>query len=187
MLLSTHFKSLVGLPYPELFIPNSSFACTPRWQAPPSLPGRGVGWRWTVARRWTTRRCPGRCATTTAQRSRAGRGTSPWSRRRGSSTGEPKHKVFNRPIVAGAVFQTHTLLINWLINWVSQPFPPNLQNIITPKSWELESWNCERMCTLHHLSHVRRPVSCVLCPVSCVRCQVSGVRCQVIIFFFFFS
>ena len=36
---------------------------------------------------------------------------------------------FNRPGVAGAVLQLPPSLINWL----SGPFPPDLQNIITPK------------------------------------------------------
>ena len=57
-----------------------------------------------------------------------------------------------------------------LIKWVSQPFPPNLQNIITPKAWELESWNFERMFNPHHVSHVR--------------CQVLGLRCHTSHFFY---
>ena len=41
-------------------------------------------------------------------------------------------------------------------------FPPNLNNIITPKPWELESWNFERIFSPHHVSHVT--------------CQESGVN-----------
>ena len=37
--------------------------------------------------------------------------------------------IFNRPGVAGADLQTPPILINLLI----LPFPPNHQNIITPK------------------------------------------------------
>ena len=40
--------------------------------------------------------------------------------------------IFNRSSIARAVLQTHLSLIDYLINWVSHPFPPNLQNIITP-------------------------------------------------------
>ena len=76
--------------------------------------------------------------------------------------------LVNRPGVAGAVLQTPL----WLIDSFSHHFPPNLQDIINPKTLELGSWNFERMFTPHHVSHVR-------CHVSCVRCQVSGVRCHV--------
>ena len=38
-----------------------------------------------------------------------------------------------RPGVAGAFLQTHLLLIKLLINSLTDPFPPNLQEIITPK------------------------------------------------------
>ena len=47
--------------------------------------------------------------------------------------------IFNRPGVAGAVLQSPSLLINSFIESVSHPFPPNLQNNITPKSKELGS------------------------------------------------
>ena len=43
--------------------------------------------------------------------------------------------VINRPGVAGAVLQTPLSNIQSL----SDPFPPNLQNIITPKTLELGS------------------------------------------------
>ena len=38
--------------------------------------------------------------------------------------------LFNRPVVAGAVLQTPSLLIQS----VTQPFPPNLQNVINHKA-----------------------------------------------------
>ena len=78
-------------------------------------------------------------------------------------------QVMNRPGVAGAVLQTPPSLIKWLSDGT---FPPNLQYIITPKQWQLDSWKFERMFTPHHVSHVR-------CQVSYVRCQVSGVRWKV--------
>ena len=54
---------------------------------------------------------------------------------------------------------------------MTDPFPPNLQVIINPKPIELESWNFERMFTLHHVSHVT--------------CHVSHVRCQIFCFTMF--
>ena len=48
-------------------------------------------------------------------------------------------KIFKIPGVAGAVLQTVLSFINYLIHSVRQPFPPDLQNIITPKPLELES------------------------------------------------
>ena len=41
--------------------------------------------------------------------------------------------IINRPGVAGAVLQSASLLIKW----VSEPFPPNLQDIINHKPEEL--------------------------------------------------
>ena len=57
---------------------------------------------------------------------------------------------------------------------LSLSIPPYLQNIITPKPWELERWNFERMFnpTKCHLSGVRCHVSGVTYQVSCVRCHV---------------
>ena len=52
------------------------------------------------------------------------------------------------------------------VNLIKGTFPPNLHNIITPKPWELESWNIERMFTPHHMSYVR---------CQSVTLQVSGV------------
>ena len=43
--------------------------------------------------------------------------------------------LFNRPGVAEAVLQTDSSLIDY----VSHPFPPDLQNIINPKLLKLES------------------------------------------------
>ena len=45
--------------------------------------------------------------------------------------------VVNRPGVAGAVLQTPSSLINSLIDSLTDPFPQNLQNIITPEPLEL--------------------------------------------------
>ena len=72
--------------------------------------------------------------------------------------------IFNRPDVAGAV------------HWVSDPFPPNLQNIITPKlSSELKFWE-----NIHLPPCVTCQVWRVTCHVSHVRCQVSGVFIHVV-------
>ena len=45
----------------------------------------------------------------------------------------PYADIFNRPCVAEAV------LINQFIHQATDPFPPNLQNIIAPKPLELET------------------------------------------------
>ena len=42
-------------------------------------------------------------------------------------------EVINRPGLAGAVLQTPSSLINSVSESVSQPFPPNLQDIINHK------------------------------------------------------
>ena len=60
-----------------------------------------------------------------------------------------------RPRVAVVVLKTASSLIKSVIH----SFPPNLQNIITPKPCELESCNFEKMFTPHHVSHVRCQVS----------------------------
>ena len=57
--------------------------------------------------------------------------------------------VFNRPGVAGAVLQIPLSLIK-----SHYPFPPNLQNIFTPKPYELGTLSFERMFTSLHVSHV---------------------------------
>ena len=41
--------------------------------------------------------------------------------------------IVNRPGVAGAVLHTASSLINSFINSVSEPFPPDLHNIINHK------------------------------------------------------
>ena len=63
--------------------------------------------------------------------------------------------IFNRPGVAGAVLQTPS----WLSDWLSHPFPPNLQKFINPKPSELGSWNvshvtCHMSHVTYHISHV---------------------------------
>ena len=50
----------------------------------------------------------------------------------------------------------------YMINWLGEPFPPNLQNIIHHKSQELGIWNFERMFTPSHMSHVICHMSCVM-------------------------
>ena len=70
--------------------------------------------------------------------------------------------AINRPGVATAVRQTALSL--------SDPFPPNLQNIINLKLLKLESWNVERMFTPHQVSHVTVHLSCVTCHMSYVIC-----------------
>ena len=94
--------------------------------------------------------------------------------------------IINRPGVAGAVLQSPLLLIHSFNNWFSDPFPPNLQNIRTPKPEELGSWNFERMFTPHHLWIVCQ-VSGVTCQVSHVRCHMSGVKFFSSYFLFLFS
>ena len=64
---------------------------------------------------------------------------------------------FNRPGVAGAALQTPLTFIHTLIDSVTDPFPPNLQAIITPKPLELGSCIFFRECS-HH-------VFCVMCDV----------------------
>ena len=65
------------------------------------------------------------------------------------------YNIFNRPGVAGAVLQSPLKLRYSLINSVSHPFPPSLQNIITLKQYFLESLSP------HHLSNVRCRVSLI--------------------------
>ena len=54
-------------------------------------------------------------------------------------TGANRWLGFNRPGVAGAALQTPSTFIHSLIDSVTDPFPPNLQTIITPKLLELGS------------------------------------------------
>ena len=85
-----------------------------------------------------------------------------------------KSFFFNRPGVAGAVLKSASSLIYYF----SEPFPPNLQNIINHKPEELGSWNFERMFTPHNMSYVT-------CCMSCVTCHVSYVTCHMKFFLFF--
>ena len=59
---------------------------------------------------------------------------------------------------------------------MSQPFPPDLHNIINHKQYELVSWNFERMSTPLNMSRV-------MCHVSCVTCHVSRIICHMSLFF----
>ena len=56
-------------------------------------------------------------------------------------------ELFNRPGVAGAVIQTPLLLIKLF----ADPFPPNLQNIINPKPFELGTSNFATMATVGNI------------------------------------
>ena len=78
--------------------------------------------------------------------------------------------IFNRPGVAWADLQSPQLLSDWFIDSLSDPFPQNLQNIITTKLLEQESLNFETMFTTPC-------VSCVMFHTSCATCQVSRVMC----------
>ena len=49
--------------------------------------------------------------------------------------------IINWPGLAEAILQRPLLHIHPFSQWVSHPFPPNLQNIITPKPLELGTWN----------------------------------------------
>ena len=72
---------------------------------------------------------------------------------------------------AGAVPQTALSLIDS----VTAPFPPNLQQTVIPKPLELGCWNFERMFTFLHLSHVTCHMSRFTCHMSRVTCHMSGV------------
>ena len=93
------------------------------------------------------------------------------------SNGRPKvkhGKLFNRPGVAGAFLQTPPSLTDW----VSDPFPSNLQNTITPKPLELGTWNFYTLFTTCH-------VSCVTCHLSHVTCHDTWyVTCHIKLVFF---
>ena len=56
---------------------------------------------------------------------------------------------------------------------MSEPFPPDLHNIINHKRYELGSWNFERMSTLPNMSCVTCHVSHVMHHMSCVNCHMS--------------
>ena len=89
--------------------------------------------------------------------------------------------IINRPGVAGAVVQTALSFIKWL----SEPFPPDIQNIIASKPLELESWNFDRMFTPYHVSCVMCHVSRVTCHMAPVTCHLSPVTCFFVVFVFY--
>jgi hypothetical protein len=62
--------------------------------------------------------------------------------------------------------------------WVSHPFPPNLQNIKTAKPLELGTWNFDTIFAVSYTSSVMCHVSCVTCHVSRVTCHGSHVTCH---------
>ena len=68
--------------------------------------------------------------------------------------------------MASLVLQSPLSLIHSFINSFINPFPPNLQNIITPT--QMSGDRC-------HFSHVRYHVSRVTCQVSGVGCHMSCV------------
>ena len=70
--------------------------------------------------------------------------------------------------------------VRQLYNSLSQPFPPNLQDIIKYKPKELRSWNIEKIFTPHNKSHV-------ICHLLHVTCHVSQVMCHVSHITFFFE
>ena len=77
--------------------------------------------------------------------------------------------------------------------WLCDPFPPDLQKIITPKPLELGSWYLATMFTTPYVSHVTchvysvmRQTSCVTCHMSHVKFHVSHVPCNMSIFLFFY-
>ena len=92
--------------------------------------------------------------------------------------------IINRPGVAGAVLQTALWAVLQtalsFIKWLSEPFPPDIQNIIASKPLELESWNFDRIFTPYH-------VSCVMCHVSPLTCHVSPVTCIFFSFSLFYT
>ena len=103
-----------------------------------------------------------------------------WLQDSGFRQSAVNHSLFtrqfiNRPGVARAVLQSASWSIHSFTEWVSDPFPPNLQNIINHKPEELGSWNFERMFTptTCHMSHVTCHVSHITCHTSRVRCHMS--------------
>ena len=61
---------------------------------------------------------------------------------------------------------------------MSNPFVPNLQNIINPKPLELGTSSFDTMATKPCVLHDTCFMSCVACQVSGVRCQVAHVNCH---------
>ena len=94
--------------------------------------------------------------------------------------------LVNRPGLAGTVLQTPL----WFIDWLSHPFPPNLQKSLhlNLKSKRVEVW---REClppprVTYQVSRVRYHVSGVMSQVSRVRCHVVGVTCYILHIYIFF-
>ena len=74
-----------------------------------------------------------------------------------------------------------------MIDWISNPFPPDIHNIINPKPLELESWKFERMFTPHHVSRVPCHLSPVTCHMSPVTCQIIIIIIIIFLFFFYLN
>ena len=72
---------------------------------------------------------------------------------------------------------TNTFATDQLINWWSHPYPPNLQNIITPIPLELRTWN-------FYPTFAVLNVSCVLCHMPHVNCHVLHITKKCIYIFF---
>ena len=81
--------------------------------------------------------------------------------------------VFNRPNVAGAVLQTPSSLIDWLI-WLA---------VYSKSSKRFESQTVETR-ELKFWENVH-PKSSVMCHMSCVTCQLSPGSCYMYFFFTF--
>ena len=81
---------------------------------------------------------------------------------------------FNRPGVARAVLQTPLSFIQS----ATDPFPPHLQNIISPKPLEQGTSNFDTMFTNPDVSWVRCHVSHVTCDVSHVKCKKKIKKCM---------
>ena len=87
---------------------------------------------------------------------------------------QPSQPLFNRPGVAGAVLQTALSLSK-----VRYGLWKYIQNNVSPKPEELESWSFERMFIPHY-------VSCVTCHESHVTCHLSHVFFFKLFFLSFF-
>ena len=61
---------------------------------------------------------------------------------------------------------------------MSNPFVPNLQNIINPKPLELGTSSFDTMATKPCVLHDTYFMPCVACQVSRVRCQVAHFNCH---------
>ena len=79
---------------------------------------------------------------------------------------------------------TNTSVTHYFTDWLSDPFPPNLQSTVNPKPLEVETWHFYTMFTNCHVSPVTCHMSHVMCLVSPVTCQVSGIK-HIFLFFVF--